>query len=125
MQSPPPPELSLKPAPKTKPKAKKIWPAKLGKEAKTGKNGNEFSGQVESVQVKSSAQHGYEYRFDLINKKGDCRSYMLDPSNPTRLHVFTNLLNASLATKSKMSVVSVLNANGPDYATEMEIRVKR
>jgi hypothetical protein len=83
------------------------------------------SGRVRKFQVNIAGAFGTEYRFELRNKKGDRHEYLLDPSDPTRLVVFANLLNAAQLANAKVRVFSAPNDNGLGYASALEIQGKR
>jgi hypothetical protein len=111
--------------PKAKAKARVSAKSKPGKSPMDGMDLRQSSGRVRKFQVNIAGAFGTEYRFELKNKKGDRREYLLDPSDATRLVVFANLLNAAQLAKAKVRVFSAPNDNGLGYATALEIQGKR
>jgi hypothetical protein len=128
--SPPPAPKSTEKAkaglkPKAKAKARVNAKSKPEKSSIDGLDLRQSSGRVRKFQINLAGAFGTEYRFELKDKKGDRREYLLDPSDPTRLVVFANLLNAAQLARAKVRVSSAPNDNGAGYATALEIREKR
>lgn len=121
--------------PATEPNAKKAkpkaWPDKLSKDAKkVPKNKKaklvqfDFVGKVESVNIKLDGTSSHQFLFNLINKKGEGRSFLLDASEPLRFSAMASLLTAAFVAKKKVSVRTVANASGLAFAGELEVRTK-
>ncbi len=113
--------VPTKKSPKKKTKAEKLYPKKLDK---TAENDLEFSGRVESINVKGTGTNANQFNFSLIGKKGAHKSYSLDPADPVRFSTMANILVAASSSGAKIKIRSVPNANGPSFASELEVRVK-
>jgi hypothetical protein len=107
-----------------KTEASKLYPNKLDKKAKATQNDFEFVGRVESINVKGAGANSNQFLFSLVDKKGSHNSYLLDPSEPLRLSAMASLLTAASASGAKVKVRSAPNADGPNFAGELEVRNK-
>lgn len=113
---------------KAKPKA---WPDKLSIETKKvpkGKNAMgiqfDFVGKVESTNIKGDSASGHQFLFSLVNKKGENRTFLLNPTEPQLFSAMANLLAAAFAAKKKVSIRTGPNPSGPAFAVEIEVRTK-
>ena len=129
------PETVEAKTPVTEPKPKKAkpkaWPDKLSNDTKkvpkvkkaTGIQ-FDFVGKVESINIKGDGTSGHQFLFSLINKKGDNRSFLLDPSEPQRFSIIASLLTAAFVAKKKVSIRTAPNPSGPAFVVELEVRTK-
>lgn len=116
--------VAAKKSSKKKSKEEKLYPKKLEKTAKIAENDFEFSGRVDSINVKGTGANANQFQFSLIGKKGVQKSYFLDPAEPVRFSAMANILVAASSSGAKIKVHSVPNANGSSFANELEVRSK-
>lgn len=109
---------------KGKSSPKKVWPKKLAKQAEGGKDGFDFVGRVEGINVKGAGPNSHQFLFSLINKKGDRHPYLLDPSEPLQFSTMANLLTAAFAAGTKVRIRTTPNPGGPAYVGELEVQIK-
>jgi hypothetical protein len=117
------------PEPKPVPVKTKNKAASNGKaqETKSGKSRKkfEFSGHVEVINVKGEGNPGHEFRFSIAKKKGEHRSYVLDPSNAARYDAMTRLVLMAFKTGAKLHLNSSPGTGPLPFAQEIEIRSKQ
>ncbi len=117
-------DVAAKPVPKNKSKSDKAYPKKLGKPTKVGENDFEFTGRVGIINVKGAGLNSNQFRFNLIGKKGELKSFILNPADPVGFSAMANLLVAASRSGAKVKVNSVTNASGLSFASELEVRAK-
>jgi hypothetical protein len=111
--------------PNGKAQKQKIFPKKLGKDLKAGKDDRKPAGWVNNISVKNAGDRSCEFQFELTGKKGVGLRYALDPSDMGRLSMLAGLIGVAQSTNAKVRVISTSNANGQDYVTGLEIKTKR
>ena len=99
----------------------KIYPKKLDKKDEPA---FEFSGKIESINVRTSVDGPLQFAFGLVGKKGIKNTYALDSTDSVKFSAMTNLLSAALMGASKVKVRSMPNPSGPNVITDFEIRTK-
>lgn len=109
---------------KKKSEAQKLYPKKLDKKTKVSGNKFEFTGRIDTINVKGSGVNGNHFQFSLIDKKGAQKSYLLDPAEPLHFATMANLLTAATGAGAKVKIRSVLNPDGSSFASELEVRIK-
>ncbi len=97
---------------------------KLKKKIKDATNDFEFTGRVESINVKGAGVNSNQFLFSLVNKKGEHHSYLLDSSEQLRFSAMASLLTSAFATGVRVKIRTAPNANGPGYGGELEVRMK-
>ena len=112
-------------------KDKAVLPSELRKGAKKTTEDKrpkatqfEFAGRVESINLKGDSANGNQCEFGLVNKKGERRSFSLDPSDPVRFATMANLLIAAFTAERKVSLRTAPHAGGSSRVCEVEVRTK-
>lgn len=76
----------------------------------------EFSGRLLSV---SAGSNGTPWRFDLVNKKGEFRSYAVESNDAARFTAMTVLVTSAYMADKKLHVRGATNGNGDRIANEV------
>ena len=112
-------------------KKKKLWPRELPKGAKKPPKQEkskadqfEFSGRVESINVKGDGASGSQCVVNLTNKKGQHRSFRLDPADALHFSTMANLIFVAFSAGRKVNLRTAPNADGSGYVSEVEVRAK-
>lgn len=82
----------------------------------------EFTGFIESINIKGVGATGDQFLFSLISPKGDKHwSFLLDPSEPTRFSAMASLISVAYGTNKIVRLNTSVNAGGPSFASEIEV----
>ena len=115
---------AMNPDNKKKARNTKVYPKKLAKEAKVAESEFEFTGKVDSINIRGTGSGNSQFQFSLVDKKGANRPYLLNPSDPLCFQAMAGLLIAASTSGAKVKIRSVPSASGPNYASELEVRTK-
>jgi hypothetical protein len=81
----------------------------------------EFSGRLISI---SAGNTGAHWRFDMANKKGEFRSYVLESGDPMRFTAMTILVTSTYMAGKKLHVRGGPNSGGDRVASEVWVGAK-
>ena len=83
----------------------------------------EFTGRVESINIKGAGPNSNQCLFSLISPGGKQHwSFLLDPvSEPARYGAMVSLLAAAWSADKIVSLNTAPNSGGPAYAAEIEV----
>ena len=82
----------------------------------------EYTGYVESINIKGVGANSHQFLFSLVDPKVEYWPFLLDvASEPLRYTAMANLVIAAHAANRNVRINTVKNADGPRYATEIEI----
>jgi hypothetical protein len=82
---------------------------------------SEFSGRLLSISTGSAGAH---WRFDMANKKGEFRSYVLEGGDPTRFTAMTILVTSAYMAGKKLHVRGGPNIGSDRVASEVWVGTK-